>query len=204
MDKLDPLAHPLLQWWVKTIRCAVCFHLVVLSTSPHFHIAMGYLDTWKKGSIFSGVLFLLWQVKMSSVSSIKTMLLWYDIVYIHIWISSLCFYRIISSNRSHIVKLPLSRVGNQSNIALCPFYKHFWMLYCVIWYVLIPCPLVSDILSSQWSHRNSNWNSCTPPTSSSCSAAPQPRKLVFALPRSYTAALLPSSELNFHYLTSCQ
>lgn len=48
MDKLDPLAHPLLQWWVKTIRSAVCFHLLVLSTSPHCHIAMGYWDTWKK------------------------------------------------------------------------------------------------------------------------------------------------------------
>lgn len=41
---------------------------------------------------------------------------------------------------------------------------------------------------------HSNWNSCTPPTSSCCSAAPQPKRLVFALPRSCMVAPSPSSE----------
>lgn len=46
-----------------------------------------------------------------------------------IFVFILSFCRIISSNRSHIVKLPLSRVGNQKH--RLPMTKQ--VLHCVMW-----------------------------------------------------------------------
>lgn len=101
----------------------------------------------------------------------------------------MCFpCRIISSNRSHIVKLPLSRVGNH-NGTLLEFFNGTWCNW--IFYAFY----VSLCVSLLCFHCGSNWSSCTPPTSSYCSAVPQPRRLVFALLRNYTAAPSPSSEL---------
>lgn len=67
----------------------------------------------------------------------------------------------------------------------CPFRWHELILRLCLSLLLNYC--------------HSNWNSCTPPTSSCCSAAPQPKRLVFALPRSCTVAPSPSSES--HLLT---
>ncbi len=113
----------------------------------HCHTVVADWDTWTEQSYINvisntcAVLALTSQNVCFAVQAVvaqqRVLKILLPIILFIFW-SSLSFCRIISSNRSHIVKLPLSRVWNQNDIpssVLCQI--SFLTLYDVIWWFIL-------------------------------------------------------------------